>query len=68
MKRYTIGLRELTRLLGLAYASVRRWRKRARRGRPVLEKPGPQKLEPLDMDRFGREVDRLVHGRARDAA
>jgi hypothetical protein len=65
MNRYTISLRELTRLLGLAYASVRRWRERARRGRPLLQKPGPQKLEPLDMERFGREVDRLVHGRKR---
>lgn len=65
MHTYRISLRELIRLLGLAYASVRRWRDRARRGLPVLRKRGPKKLEPLDMERFGKEVGRLVHRRKR---
>jgi transposase InsO family protein len=65
MDKYHISLRELTRLIGLAYASVRRWRDRARRGLPALLKPGPHKLEPLDLERFGRAVGELVHRRRR---
>lgn len=65
MNKYHISLRALTRLIGLAYASVRRWRDRARRGTPVLHKPGPHKLEPLDLEHFGRAVGELVHRRRR---
>ena len=65
MQRHNITLRTLTSLIGLVYASVRRWRSRARRGVPVLLKPGPSKLEPLDPQRFQREVDKLLHRRKR---
>lgn len=65
MRIYHLSVEELARVTGLAYSSLRRWRERLARGKPVLCKPGPKKIEPLDLERFGRELDKLVHGRKR---
>jgi len=65
MSKYHISLRKLARLIGLVYSTLRRWRTRSRRGQPVLRRPGRRKVEPLDLERFKEEVDRLVHRRKR---
>ena len=65
MKLYHISVEELARATGLAYSSLRRWRERLARGAPVIRKPGQKKIEPLDLERFGQELDKLVHGRKR---
>lgn len=48
-------------------STVLRWRARAQAGRPVLEKPGPRKKEPLDRPRLGQQIRDLPHGRCRTA-
>src|SRR5437899_3045818 len=49
----------------LAYSTVLRWQRRARKGQALLRKPGPKKLEPLDWARLQMSLRRLAHGRCR---
>jgi Integrase core domain len=60
-----LGTRALCARTGLPATSLRRWRRRAARGQPVLERPGPKKLGPLPLAEFQREVEALLHRRQR---
>ena len=51
--------------LKTSYASLLRWRRRRRLGQPLVRKPGPSKVEPLDAAAFDRAVRGLSFGRAR---
>lgn len=48
--------------IGLPYANFRRWKRRLASGQRVLLKPGPKKVEPLDLDELRGDVCRLDHG------
>lgn len=48
-------------------ATVMRWRARAQAGEPLLEKPGPKKQEPLNLERVKAKIAQLAHGRRRSA-
>lgn len=65
MNLYHISLGELARLSEQAYSSLRRWRSRIARGEPPVNRPGPKKIEPLDLERFTEELGKLVHKRKR---
>ena len=47
------------------YASLMRWRKRQRQGKPLWQSPGPKKSLPLDWSEFYLLLRKLPHGRAR---
>src|SRR5579872_7282089 len=49
------------------YATLMRWRRRARQGRPLRQPPGPKKTGPVDWAELYREVASLPHGRRRTA-
>jgi hypothetical protein len=51
----------------LPCATVMRWRARADAGEPLLEKPGPKKKEPLDLETVKNKIGELEHGRRRTA-
>ena len=51
--------------VGLPYANFRRWKHRIGCGQPVLLKPGPKKVAPLDLDELRGDVCRLDHGSER---
>lgn len=51
----------------LPCATVMRWRARAEAGEPLLEKPGPKKKEPLDLETVREKIGQLEHGRRRTA-
>jgi hypothetical protein len=51
----------------LPCATVMRWRARAAGGAPLLEKPGPKKQEPLDLETVKARIAQLEHGRRRSA-
>lgn len=53
--------------LGVPYANVLRWQQRHQSGRSVVNQPGPQKTEPLDLDRLQADLAELAHGRHRTA-
>lgn len=48
-------------------ATVMRWRARALAGEPLLEKPGPKKQEPLNLESVKTKIAQLDHGRCRTA-
>jgi hypothetical protein len=50
---------------GLAYASLMRWKERVARGATIMERPGPKKVEPLDLEALRGEIRLLCHGRKR---
>ena len=61
-----LGTQALCAHAGLSATSLRRWRRRAATGQPLLERPGPKKLGPLPLAEFQREVETLLHhGRQR---
>lgn len=47
------------------YSTLMRWQSRVRRGQPVVERPGPKKVEPLDGSALRRRVAELQPGRRR---
>lgn len=49
----------------IAYASLMRWRKRAREGLTLWQSPGPKKTVPLDWSEFYPLLRQLDHGRLR---
>jgi hypothetical protein len=51
----------------LPCATVMRWRARAQAGGPLLEKPGPKKKEPPDLEMVKNKIGQLTHGRRRSA-
>ena len=54
--------KELCPRLGLAPSTLRRWRRRHRLGQPLLQAPGPKKLEPLPVQALQEKIDSLKHG------
>ena len=52
----------LCETVGLPYANFRRWKRRLASGQPVLLKPGPKKVAPLDLDELRGDVCLLDHG------
>jgi transposase InsO family protein len=59
----TVSLRSLCR--DIPYATLMRWRSRAKRGEPLIQKAGPKKPEPMDPQSLRSRVEALVHGRCR---
>jgi len=51
--------------LDVPYSSLMRWKNHLREGAAVVSKPGPAKVEPLDLERLNAEIRSLAHGRAR---
>jgi hypothetical protein len=52
---------------GIAYATLMRWIKRVSSGREPVEKPGPKKVEPLDLLLVKQSIGSLDHGSKRTA-
>ena len=52
---------------GISYASFMRWRKRMEAGGDPVCRPGPQKVEPLDLSALREQLRALHHGRRRTA-
>lgn len=51
--------------LGVSYATLMRWKRRLASGNPPLEKPGPKKIGPLNLDRLRQKIRNLDHGTKR---
>lgn len=56
-----VSTRQLCHRLQLPYQSLQRWRKRARQGRPLLQKPGPKKVGALPLVQLQEEIAALPH-------
>jgi transposase InsO family protein len=53
------------RALGVPRSSLMRWRSRQQAGKSVVERPGPAKVEPLDLVALHEDILRLACGRQR---
>src|SRR5438132_3812041 len=51
----------------LPYSTFMRWKSRTKLAEPLLEKPGPKKIQPLDWDALYAQAVHLPHGRKRTA-
>ena len=56
-----LGYRALSKSLAIPYPSLRRWRWRMRKHAPCCQKPGPKKVEQMDMGALENEVRALRH-------
>jgi len=62
-----LSYRTLCAQEGLGYASLMRWKERVARGVTIMERPGPKKVQPLDLEALREEIRLLRHGRKRSA-
>lgn len=62
---YQIDYTTLFESLPVAPSTYRRWRLRIFHGEDPTKKPGPKVVEPLDLQKLGDELARLVHVRKR---
>jgi len=65
---YRIPVLTLTQQMGLSYDSLMRWKRRIRNGQDPVSKPGPQKIEPLDLKGLQADIKQLKHVRKRTHA
>jgi len=56
---------QVCRGLDLAYSSVMRWKRRSHAGEALVQKPGPAKVQPLNVGALYDEIRQLRHGRKR---
>ena len=63
--RYAMPNSSLAGQLGLSYATLMRWKRRLATGKAPVEKPGPKKVEPLDLGRLKEKIRDLDHGSKR---
>ena len=61
-KAYSLSNSILARQLGLSYTTLMRWKRRLTMGQPAVEKPGPKKVRPLNLDQLSHEIRDLDHG------
>jgi len=46
---------------GISYTTLMRWKRRLSTGKPAVAKPGPKKVEPLDLGQLKRKIRDLDH-------
>jgi transposase len=64
-KRYSLSNSSVARHLGLSYSTLMRWKRRLSLGEPAVQKPGPKKVNPLDLDQLRQRINDLDHGSKR---
>jgi len=60
-----ISLAQQCRLSGVRYSTLRRWLRRSRHGLPLVNRPGPAPVEPIDWGRVFQDILAMHHGRER---
>ena len=63
--KFSISYACIARQMGLSYATLMRWKRRLADGRAAVEKRGPKKVVPLDLEALKKEIGDLDHGRRR---
>lgn len=60
-----LSYRTLCAREGISYASLMRWKSRLNSGVPIIGRPGPKKVESLDLAALREQIRVLGHGRKR---
>lgn len=61
-KKHSLSNSSLARHLGLSCSTLMRWKRRFSEGKPAVQKPGPKKVGPLNLDQLRQEIHALDHG------
>lgn len=64
-KRYSLPNNSIAGQFGISYTTLMRWKRRLSSGKSAVEKPGPKKVEPLNLDQLGQKIRDLNHGEKR---
>ncbi|MFC1876844.1 hypothetical protein ACFL2E_06195 [Thermodesulfobacteriota bacterium] len=64
-KRYSLSNHIFADQFGIGYTTLMRWKRRLSMGRPAVKKPGPKKVEPLNLGQLGQKIRDLDHGEKR---
>jgi len=64
-KTYCLSNSSLAHQFGLSYTTLMRWKRRLLMGQPAVKKPGPKKVEPLNLGQLTQEIRDLDHGSKR---
>lgn len=64
-KTYSLSNSGLARHFGLSYTTLMRWKQRLLMGQPAVKKPGPKKVEPLNLGQLKQKICDLDHGSKR---
>jgi len=64
-KTYCLSNSSLARQFGLSYTTLMRWKRRLSMGQPAVKKPGPKKVEPLNLGQLRKKIRDLDHGEKR---
>ena len=65
---YHIPVCTLAQEMALSYDSLMRWKRRIRSGEDPVNRPGPRKVEPLDLKSLQADIKQLKHVRQRTHA
>jgi len=60
-KRYSMPNSSVADQFGISYTTLMRWKRRLSTGKPAVAKPGPKKVEPLDLGQLKRKIRDLDH-------
>jgi hypothetical protein len=64
-RKFSISYAGAARQMGLSLATLMRWKRRLAGGRVAVEKRGPKKVAPLELDALKKEIAELDHGSRR---
>lgn len=67
-KTYSVSNSVLARQFSISYTTLMRWKRRLSTGQSAVNKPGPKKVEPLDLGQLRRKIKELDHGEKRSHA
>jgi hypothetical protein len=65
---YHVPVFNLAEQMGLSYDSLMRWKRRIQKGKDPVNKPGPRKVEPIDLKGLQEDIKQLKHVRKRSHA
>ena len=58
---YSVTNSSVADQFGISYTTLMRWKRRLSTGKPAVAKPGPKKVEPLDLGQLKRKIRDLDH-------
>jgi transposase len=67
-KAYSLPISAIAREMGLSTATLMRWKRRTLGGQTPVGKPGPKKVQPLNLSELKERIQGLDHGTKRSRA
>ena len=62
---YSMTYSSIAEQFGISYTTLMRWKRRLSSGKPAVARPGPKKVEPLNLGELDQKIHDLNHGKKR---